>query len=93
LIELKRLFLNLPVTIGASGSIFGLLLAFGWLFPDARLMIIFFPIPIRARIFVLMYAVVELFLGVASFSGDNVAHFAHLGGMLFGIILILLWKK
>jgi membrane associated rhomboid family serine protease len=93
LIELKHLFLNLPVTIGASGAIFGLLLAFGWLFPDAKLMIIFLPIPIRARIFVLMYAVVELFLGVASFTGDNVAHFAHLGGMLFGIFLILYWKK
>jgi membrane associated rhomboid family serine protease len=93
LLELKHLFVNLPVTIGASGAIFGLLLAFGWLFPDAKLMIIFFPIPIRARIFVLMYAVAELFLGVASFTGDNVAHFAHLGGMLFGIFLILYWKK
>ncbi|HOF98657.1 MAG TPA: rhomboid family intramembrane serine protease [Paludibacteraceae bacterium] len=93
LIELKHLFVNLPVTIGASGAIFGLLLAFGWLFPDAKLMLIFLPIPIRARIFVLMYAVAELFLGVAGFTGDNVAHFAHLGGMLFGIFLILYWKK
>lgn len=93
LIELKRLFLNLPVTIGASGSVFGLLLAFGWLFPEVKLMMLFFPVPIKARIFVLIYGVAELFLGVANFSGDSVAHFAHLGGMIFGVILILIWKK
>ena len=93
LLELKKMFLNLPVTIGASGSVFGLLLAFGWLFPEAKLMLLFFPVPIKARIFVLIYGVAELFLGVAQFSGDNVAHFAHLGGMLFGAILIWYWKK
>ena len=93
LIEQKRAFLDMPITIGASGSVFGLLLAFGWLFPEARLMLLFFPVPIKARIFVLIYGVVELTLGVAQFSGDNTAHFAHLGGMLFGAILILIWKK
>ena len=93
LIAQKILFLNMPITIGASWSIFGLLLAFGWLFPEAKLMLIFFPVPIKARIFVLIYGVVELFMGVAQFSGDSVAHFAHLGGMLFGAILILWWKK
>lgn len=93
LIDLKRMFLNLPITIGASGSVFGLLLAFGWLFPEVRLMLLFFPVPIKARIFVLIYGVAELFLGVAQFSSDNVAHFAHLGGMLFGAVLILYWKK
>lgn len=92
-LKLKSLFLNAPVTIGASGSVFGLLLAFGWMFPEARLMMLFFPVPIRARIFVIIYGVAELFLGVASFSGDSVAHFAHLGGMLFGVIMILFWKK
>lgn len=80
------------VTIGASGAIFGVLLAFGWLFPDVRMFILFIPIPIRARIFVIIYAVVELFLGLGDLSGDNVAHFAHLGGMLFGLILILIWR-
>lgn len=93
LIEMKRMFLNLPITIGASGAVFGLLLAFGWLFPEVKLMLLFFPIPIKARIFVLIYGVAELFLGVAQFSGDSVAHFAHLGGMLFGAILILYWKR
>lgn len=93
LIEQKRAFLNMPITVGASGSVFGLLLAFGWLFPETRLLLLFFPVPIKARIFVLIYGVAELFLGVAQFSGDSVAHFAHLGGMLFGAILILTWKK
>ncbi|MDO9154628.1 MAG: rhomboid family intramembrane serine protease [Paludibacter sp.] len=92
-IDMKQMFLNLPVTIGASGSVFGLLLAFGWLFPEERLFLIFIPVPIKARIFVILYGVAELFLGVARFSGDSIAHFAHLGGMLFGIILILIWKK
>lgn len=85
--------LNLPLTVGASGSVFALLLAFGWLFPEARLMMLFFPVPIKARVFVVIYGVMELFLGVANFSGDNIAHFAHLGGMLFGIVLLLIWKK
>ena len=84
--------INSP-TVGASGSVFGILLAFGWLFPQAKLMLLFLPIPIPARIFVTIYALGELFLGVANFSGDNIAHFAHLGGMLFGVILILYWKK
>lgn len=93
LIDMKNMFLNLPVTVGASGSVFGLLLAFGWLFPEAKIMLIFFPVPIKARVFVLLYGVAELFMGVAQFSWDNVAHFAHLGGMLFGVILILYWQK
>ena len=93
ILDMKRLFLDLPVTIGASGSVFGLLLAFGWLFPESKLMIFPLPIPIKARIFVLLYGVAELFLGVAQFSGDSVAHFAHLGGMLFGVFVILYWKK
>ncbi len=83
----------LGLTVGASGAVFGLLLAFGWLFPEQRMFIFPFPFPIRARIFVLGYAAIELFAGVANSSGDNVAHFAHLGGMLFGIILILWWKR
>jgi len=93
LIIQKQTFQNMLITIGASGSVFGLLLAFGWLFPEAKLMIFPLPIPIKARIFVTLYGVIELFMGVAQFSGDSIAHFAHLGGMLFGVILILWWKK
>ncbi|MBO7454873.1 MAG: rhomboid family intramembrane serine protease [Paludibacteraceae bacterium] len=85
------------VTIGASGAVFGILFAFGWLFPDVPLYIFFIPIPIRARIFVIVYAVIELFVGLGNVvgvtPGDNVAHFAHLGGMLFGWLLILCWQK
>ena len=83
-------------TIGASGAVFGILFAFGWLYPDVPMFIIFIPIPIRARVFVIIYALIELFAGVgtvAGFTADNVAHFAHLGGMLFGWLLVLYWKK
>ena len=81
------------VTVGASGAVFGILLAFGMLFPNAELFIIPFPFPIKAKWFVIGYGLLELIFGVANRSGDNVAHFAHLGGMLFGIIMILYWKK
>ena len=80
-------------TVGASGSLFGILFAFGFMLPKEKIMLIFLPIPIPARIFVILYAVAELFLGVANFSGDNVAHFAHLGGALFGLIMIFWWRK
>lgn len=83
---------NRLITIGASGAVFGILLAFGWLFPEVRMYIMFIPIPIRARTLVIIYALIELFAGLAPSSGDNVAHFAHLGGMVFGWLLILWWK-
>lgn len=89
----KSDFLNLFVTIGASGSVFGILLAFGMLFPNVPLFIMFIPVPIKAKYFVVGYGLIELFLGVANFGGDSVAHFAHLGGMLFGFFMIRYWKK
>ena len=81
------------VTVGASGAVFGILLAFGMLFPNSQLFIIPFPFPIKAKWFVIGYGLLELIFGVANRTGDNVAHFAHLGGMLFGIFMILYWKK
>jgi len=81
------------VTIGASGAVFGILLAFGMLFPNAPLMIIPIPFPIKAKYLVIGYGALELSMGFANRAGDNVAHFAHLGGMLFGIILILYWRR
>jgi membrane associated rhomboid family serine protease len=81
------------LTIGASGSIFGILLAFGVLFPNVSMLIIPIPVPVKAKYLVLGYGLLELYSGIANRSGDPVAHFAHLGGMLFGIILILYWKK
>jgi membrane associated rhomboid family serine protease len=80
-------------TVGASGSIFGLLLAFGMLFPNTPLFLLFVPIPVKAKYMVIGYGLIEFFFGIANRSGDNVAHFAHLGGMLFGILLILYWRK
>ena len=80
-------------TIGASGAVFGLLLAFGMSFPNAPIYMMFIPIPIKAKYFVIGYGLVELYLGVANRSGDNVAHFAHLGGMIFGILLLSYWKN
>lgn len=80
------------ITIGASGAVFGILLAFGWLFPEVKMFLLFLPIPIRARTFVILYAGFELMAGIAGTAGDNVAHFAHLGGMLFGAIVILWWQ-
>lgn len=79
--------------VGASGAVFGLLLGYGMLFPNTQLMMLFIPFPIKAKYFVMFYAAAELFMGVNNNPGDNVAHFAHLGGMLFGIILIKLWGK
>lgn len=81
------------VTVGASGAVFGLLLAFGMLFPNAELMLMFIPVPIKAKYFVMGYGAIELFGGIANREGDNMAHFAHLGGMLFGFILIKMWKS
>lgn len=87
-----NIYYNVPV-VGASGAVFGILLAFGMMFPNVRLMLLFFPVPIKAKYFVIGYGAIELFSGFANRPGDNVAHFAHLGGMLFGFILIKLWQK
>ncbi len=80
------------LAIGASGAVFGILLAFGMLFPNTMLYV-FFAIPIKAKYFVILYGLFELISGISNNPGDNVAHFAHLGGMLFGFILIKIWNK
>ena len=86
-----NLLFNVP-TVGASGAVFGILLGFGMLFPNTELMLLFPPIPMKAKYFVMGYGAIELFSGIAN-TGDNIAHFAHLGGMLFGFILIKYWNK
>jgi membrane associated rhomboid family serine protease len=78
-------------TLGASGGIFGLLLAFGMMFPHSRIMLLFPPIPMPAWLFVIGYGVVELFLGITG-TAAGVAHFAHLGGMAIGFVLIQYWR-
>ena len=83
--------LNAPVVVGASGAVFGILLAFGLLFPNS-LIYLFFAIPIKAKYFVMIYGGLELYFGISR-PGSNIAHFAHLGGMLFGFLLIRYWRK
>lgn len=81
------------LTVGASGAIYGILLGFGLLFPNEKMFVFPLPFPIPAKYFVIGYAVIELFLGIANNPTDNVAHFAHLGGMIFGYILIMYWRN
>jgi membrane associated rhomboid family serine protease len=78
--------------VGASGAIFGLLVAFGMLYPNAELYIMFIPVPVKAKFIIPVYILLELSLGVAKVQGDSVAHYAHLGGALLGFILVKLWK-
>jgi membrane associated rhomboid family serine protease len=79
-------------TVGASGGVFGLLLAYAIYFPHSRVMLLFPPIPMPARVFVIVYAVIELYLGVTG-SQEGVAHFAHLGGMIGGFIMLRYWRS
>jgi membrane associated rhomboid family serine protease len=89
----QRVLLNAmdTPTIGASGAVFGILLAFGMTFPNAELMLLFPPIPMKAKYLVIGYGLIELYAGVLNQAGDNVAHFAHLGGMIFGFLLLKYW--
>lgn len=86
-------YLNLWTTVGASGAIYGILMAFAMTFPNERMFVIPIPFPIKAKFFVLIFGAIELLSGLSPRMGDNVAHFAHLGGMVFGLLLILYWRK
>ena len=85
-------FLDMNVAVGASGAVFGILLAFGMFFPNAPLYLFFIPVPIKSKYMVIGYGLIELLFGVSG-TMSGVAHFAHLGGLLFGLLLILYWKK
>lgn len=85
-------YLNGHTVVGASGAVYGILLAFGMMFPNSMIYL-FALVPIKAKWFVLGFGLIELVSGISNRAGDNVAHFAHLGGMIFGLILILYWKK
>lgn len=87
----REAYLNMPSVVGASGAVYGLLLAFGMLFPNS-LIYIYFLFPIKAKWMVIGYGALEIYSGVTG-SSDGIAHFAHLGGMLFGLFLILYWKR
>ncbi len=79
-------------TVGASGAVFGILFAFGYLFPNTMIYLYFF-LPMKAKYFVALYALFELYAGIRNSAGDNVAHFAHLGGMIIAFIVIKYWNK
>jgi membrane associated rhomboid family serine protease len=88
--------LNLAINVGlvgASGCLFGLLIAYGMMFPNSEMMLLFLPFPIKARYFVIGYGAIELLLALADRQGDNVAHYAHIGGMLIGFLILKYWQK
>ncbi|MDF2431042.1 MAG: hypothetical protein JWP44_673 [Mucilaginibacter sp.] len=88
--QLKAIYYG-PI-VGASGAIFGLLVAFVMLYPDMELMMIFIPVPVKAKYIIPFYILIEVWSGLSPIAGDNVAHFAHLGGALIGFILIKIWR-
>lgn len=92
LLSKLNLLMNTPM-LGASGAIFGILAAFGMMFPNAEMIMIPIPVPIKAKYLVIGYGLLELFLGISGRGGDNIAHFAHLGGLITGVIILLYWKK
>lgn len=93
LMELSNFVKDSPNVVGASGSLFGILLAFGMMFPNMRLMLLFPPIPIKAKYLMIGYGAIEIYSAFQNNPNDNVAHFAHLGGILFGFLIIKFWEK
>lgn len=89
----QRFHKTMLPAVGASGAVMGLLAAFAYLFPNTPMLIFPFPFPIKAVYMALIYVGIDLFGGLGSFAGDNIAHFAHLGGALTGFILVLVWNK
>jgi membrane associated rhomboid family serine protease len=92
LIQEKYMLMLNEATVGASGAVMGVLFAYGYLFPNS-ILYLYFAIPVKAKWFVAGYAVIELYSGIKNSAGDNIAHFAHLGGMLFAFILLRIWKS
>ena len=84
---------SFALTVGASGAIYGILMGYAMLYPDSRLTLLFPPVSMKAKWFVLIFAGIELLLGISNNPADNVAHFAHLGGLVFAFLLIMFWKK
>ncbi|MEM9025046.1 MAG: rhomboid family intramembrane serine protease, partial [Bacteroidota bacterium] len=81
------------IALGASGAIFGVMVAFAVLFPNRELFLLLLPVPVKAKYYIPVLMIAELYLGVRNFELDNVAHFAHLGGAVFGYILLKIWQK
>jgi membrane associated rhomboid family serine protease len=92
-IKAASLARGLGPALGASGAVMGIFIAFGYLFPNTELYIMFIPVPVKAKWVMIGLVAIDLFGGVADVSGDNVAHFAHLGGALTGFIIVWIWNK
>ncbi|HAE13836.1 MAG TPA: DUF1751 domain-containing protein, partial [Bacteroidetes bacterium] len=90
--QMQKLSAIFAPTVGASGAVYGILLAFGMLFPNT-LLYIYFLVPIKAKYLVIIFTALELYLAFINNPADNIAHFAHLGGMLFGFVLIKIWQR
>ena len=84
---------SFALTVGASGAIYGILMGYAMLYPDSMLTLVLPPVSMKAKWFVLIFAGIELLLGISNNPADNVAHFAHLGGLIFAFLLIMFWKK
>lgn len=84
---------SFALTVGASGAIYGILMGYAMLYPDSTLTLLFPPVSMKAKWFVLIFAGIELLLGISNNPADNVAHFAHLGGLVFAFLLLMFWKK
>jgi membrane associated rhomboid family serine protease len=91
--EMVSLARTIGPALGASGAVMGIMVGFAYLFPNTELMIFPLPIPIKAKWLVLAYVLIDLFLGIGNVSGDNIAHFAHVGGAITGFILVYIWNK
>lgn len=83
----------IPSVVGASGCVYGLLAAFAYLFPNTELMLLFLPFPIKAKYFVPIMVGIDLFMGIGPIQGSNIAHFAHIGGAVFGLLIVIIWNK
>lgn len=92
LMSYQDMYVNSQLTVGASGAVFGILLAFGMMFPNMTIFLMFPPIPLKAKWFVIIYGLIELFGGIHGGDYDNVAHWAHIGGMIFGFVLLRIWR-
>ena len=91
--QLITAYKNEYAALGASGAIMGVMAAFGYLFPNTEMYVMFVPIPIKAKFVIPVFILIDLFGGLYQFAGDNVGHFAHLGGAIVGFLLILYWNK
>jgi rhomboid-like protein len=91
--EVVNMYLQQYSALGASGAIMGVMAAFAYLFPNTELMIMFIPVPVKAKYVIPVYVLLDLFGGFYRIAGDNIGHFAHLGGALIGFLLVLFWNK